>query len=362
MAWKSSSKKHKPSPAEQVALRRLDSVRAQRRPFEHLSRTITHTTLERALPEDGPVIEIGSGDGQLTARLPPALLPRVVHTEPFAAARREFRKRWPEREVVAAPAEKLPFDDGYAAAIIALCVLDVVEDGPAVVRELSRVLRPGGRFIHWLDMSTRLDEIIAALAATGMVPLPNVFSDPSAAQWPEDLFLAPRHELQTIHSILDAQRHALARPLAQYLSIFGRNPFPLATAVAEFVRIQEDATIRSALRSMFRAAFDLASPEQRAALAKFQGRQFSSALHFENRLRRWFTPEDGFQVQLSGVMAASELVPGTDSSVHYMSSCVGEQRHLPTVPDVFLCSDATVGTGTETLVELGVAVFVASRI
>ncbi len=361
MAWKSSSKKNKASAAEQGALRQLSSVRRQRAPFERLSRKIIASTLERYLPEQGPLVEIGMGDGQLYERLPSGVLPRMVHTEPLAAASREFRRRYPSVQVLQAPAEKLPFAAGEVAAVVGLCVLDVVEDQAEVARELARVLRPGGRLIHWLDMSTALGDIIGALAARDLVPLPNVFSDPSAAQWPEDLFLIARGELAIIAQLLTTHRHPLAAPLAQYLRLFGAHPFVLAPALAEFVRLQESGEIRAALRAMFRAAYELASPALKPELARFQGRPFSSAFHFEQLLKRSFTEAAGFDVELSRIETAWELAPRPEGGWDYMSSCVGEQRHLSAVPEVLLCSDAMVGTKVESLFELGVFTFVVTR-
>ena len=236
-----------------------------------------------------------------------------------------------------------------------------MKDGAVVARELARVLRPGGRFVHWLDMSTALGDILGALATTEFVPLPNVFSDPSAAAWPEDMFLAPRRELQLVASILVANRHPLAAPLMQYLGIYTKPPFVLATAVAEFIQLQESGEIRAALKAMFRAAFELAPPELKPELARFQGRPFSSAFHFEQRLKRWFTPEAGFDVELSGISSVWEHAPRDATGWDYMSSCVGEQRQLPSMPADFLCSDARVGTTAECLCELGVFTFVATR-
>jgi hypothetical protein len=193
------------------------------------------------------------------------------------------------------------------------------------------------------------------------VPLPNVFSDPSAAQWPEDLFLAPRSELSLVAELLAMHHHPLAPALSQYLAIHARKPFDLATAVGEFIRLQESAEIRAALKAMFRAAFELAGPDLKAKLAAFKGQPVSSALHFEKRMKTWFKEESGFSVELSGIMTAWELAPKAGGDVDYMSSCVGEQRHLPVVPDVLLCSDARVGTQVECLRELGVFTFVATR-
>jgi hypothetical protein len=78
-------------------------------------------------------------------------------------------------------------------------------------------------------------------------------------------------------------------------------------------------------------------------------------------MQRWFTPENGFTIELSGVMAAWELAPRAAQGLEYRSACVGEQRHLPGLPGTFLCSGASVGSTAETLVELGVFTFVANR-
>lgn len=362
MAWTSSSSKNKPSPAERAALTRLDSVRRQRAPFAGLSRQLVAETLEQYLPPDGPVIEIGMGDGQLYERLPPALLPRMRHTEPMAAAMRSFRKQHPAVTITQAPAERLPFEAGSAAAVVGLCVMDVVPDIAAVARELGRVLRPGGRFIHWLDMSTVLLPVVASLDGTGLVPLPNVFADPSASPWPEDLFLMPLQQLALIIGILQAHGHGLARPLAQYVALFATSPLAVGPAAAELVQLQDTAALRAALRSGFQSALELATPDERAALAAFQGRPVSSARHFEQRLRSSFSADTGFAVELSDLHRAWELGPRSEGGFAYSSCCVGEQRHLSFAPDSLLSADAALPDEGSRLAELGVFVFVATRI
>ena len=360
--WKSTSKKRRPAPEDRAALHQLSKVRRQRQPFERLSRKIIGKTLARHLPASGLVVEIGMGDGQLRERLPEAILPRVVHTEPQAAASRDFRQRYPDAKVLQASAEHLPFSDGEVSAVVGLCVLDVLKDGPELASELRRVLAPGGRLIHWLDMSTTLDEVFAALAGTELIPLPNVFTDPMAEAWPEDMFLLPRAELALIAEVLATRSQALSRPLRQYLAVFSRVPFERGLAIAEFVQLQESSDIRSALRAMFRTAYELAGPELRERLAGFQGRPVASARHFESRLKSWFHRDAGFEVEQSEVVTAWEFGPRGDSPFDYMSSSVGEQRALQGIPDSLLCIDADAGGETEMLLELGVFVFVAKRI
>ena len=88
----------------------------------------------------------------------------------------------------------------------------------------------------------------------------------------------------------------------------------------------------------------------------------SSSRFFEQRLRSLFGPETGFQVEESSLTRAFELAPRGEPPFAYVSCCVGEQRQLPYVPEVLLCSDATPADDTQVLLELGVFVFVASRI
>jgi hypothetical protein len=237
-----------------------------------------------------------------------------------------------------------------------------VPDPTAVVQELGRVLRPGGRFIHWLDMSTLLAPAVAALAGTDLLVLPNVFGDPSSAAWPEDLFILPRPQLATVAAILHRHRHPLARPLAQYVATFSTSPLAVGAAVAELVQLQEDGHLRSALFGAFRAATELAQPEERARLADFTGRPVSSARHFEQRLRGWFGEGSGFRVEQSDLHRVWETSPRVAGAPPYLSSCVGEQRVLQYVPEAFLCSDARAPLDDETLTELGMFVFVATRI
>lgn len=366
MAWTSSSSKNKQSAAERAALTRLTSVREQREPFFALSRRLVAQTVERYLPE-GAIAEIGMGDGQLRGRLPEALWPRITHTEPLASASRAFRKQHPEVRVLQAGAEGLPFADGELAAVLGLCVMDVVPDGDAVARELRRVLRPGGRFIHWLDMSTVLTPIVSSIADTDLLLLPNVFTDPAEGEWPEDLFVLPRAQLALIVAVLQQAGHPLARPLGQYLQVFSKSPLAVKSAAAELAQLQDSSDLRAALKEAFRAAFELADGALRQRLASFQGRPVSSSRHFEQRLRAWFAPEAGFQVEASEVVRAWQLAPRGEQaqgarSFAYSSLCIGEQRHLPYAPERLLCSDATTPDDSQTLLELGVYVFVASRI
>ncbi len=366
MTWKSSSsKKKKLSLSQRAALNRLERVRKERQPFERLSRRLIAQTLERWLPADGLVVEIGMGDGQLRSRLPKAVLPRVIHTEPDAAVSRAYRRQNQQVEVIQASADQLPFESGSVAAVVGLCVLDVVQDRAAALRELARVLKPGGRVIHWLDMTTVPGEAMDSLWSVGLVPFPNWFSDSSAGEWPDDLFLVQREQLALVVGSLRQAGSPAAKPLAQYLATFSSPPVSSGAPTQELIQLQENPKLRMALKGAFRMAFELAAPDERLKLANFQGRPLSSARHFEGELRSWFTEfteNAGFRVNYSGIERAWEATPLQSPELVYRSCFIGEQRHLAQVPEVLLCADATSDPARETLLELGIFSFVASKL
>jgi SAM-dependent methyltransferase len=356
------SKKPKVAAADLAVVKKLRDVRKHRAPYVKQGKRLLAESLARFLPEaDTPVVEIGAGDGQFREHLPERLLSRVTHTEPLAIAAREMRKRFPAARVVRAGAESLPFGRGEVGAVIASCVLDVVPDGSGVAREAARVLQPGGVFIHWLDMSTRLNDAFEVLNRADLVPLPNVFSDPSAARWPEDMFLASRADLTLVLEILDRHFHPFAKPLRQYLAVFAHLPHTLRPALAEYYQLQESAELRLALQGMFRAAAELAEPRLQDRVASFQGRPVASSRFFESRLKSYFDAQAGFEVVFSDIVADAELAP-SDSQTAYLGSCVGEQRILPALPETRLVPNGPTPESGQMLRELGAFVFVAQRI
>lgn len=91
----------------------------------------------------GRVLEIGAGTGLNVDHYPVGS--DVVYTEPDRHMAKRLRARG--AEVVEAGAERLPFPDAAFDTVVSTLVLCSVRDVPAALREIRRVLVPGGRLL-----------------------------------------------------------------------------------------------------------------------------------------------------------------------------------------------------------------------
>jgi ubiquinone/menaquinone biosynthesis C-methylase UbiE len=98
----------------------------------------------------GRVLEIGGGTGANLALYGPGVETLTV-TEPEPAMvkrlQRHAEERAPHATVLRAPAEDLPFDDDSFDVVVSTLVLCGVSDQQRTLRQLARVLRPGGRLL-----------------------------------------------------------------------------------------------------------------------------------------------------------------------------------------------------------------------
>jgi len=98
----------------------------------------------------GDVLEIGGGTGANLGYYGPAVKSLTV-TEPEPPMLKRLQRKAHEQNsqatVLRAHAEDLPFEDATFDTVVSTLVLCGVDDQPRAVRELRRVLRPGGRLI-----------------------------------------------------------------------------------------------------------------------------------------------------------------------------------------------------------------------
>lgn len=110
------------------------------------------------------ILEIGTGSGAVARRLMtanPGLTITAADVDPHmvSVARRRLR-RFPSSSVIHADATHLPFNDESFDSVLSCLMLHHVVDWEQAVSEIARVLRPGGRFIGFDLIRTRLTSLI----------------------------------------------------------------------------------------------------------------------------------------------------------------------------------------------------------
>jgi SAM-dependent methyltransferase len=122
-----------------------------------------HEAIRQALPERGRVLDLGCGvnadlEGYRTTE-------REVWGTDFQAHPELRHREWFRR---LGRGGSIPFPDGHFDSIVAVMVLEHVADPRAFLREVARVLKPGGRFIGHTISGTHYVTFIRRLI--GLLP------------------------------------------------------------------------------------------------------------------------------------------------------------------------------------------------
>ena len=339
---KNRSKVNKRSkPDKQKAARRaqgekkaLESLAQKRRPFEPLLKEIVAAVLFAEAPKpraqrslDAPPrepqqeqswVEVGSGLGQLRALLPPEVLRHLTHTEMSEWLVRGLLEKFPNARALAANVTRLPFEDESVDAVLGLCVFDSFSEPAQASREISRVLRPGGRFIHFLDAATNIEPVLSKLVAAGHLPLPNFLADIALSR-PDlldmarveplirpyhDVLSVPLSQFSAITEMLQRAGHRMAGMLHRYMAVFLKQPFESLPAARTFVELTSAPAVGRPMNQALMSLFTTLGQPPYSEHLPFDLLPHSSLAHFKATLEHYFGPSFGCKPRLSTIVYA----------------------------------------------------------
>ncbi|MGZ4196082.1 MAG: class I SAM-dependent methyltransferase [Solirubrobacteraceae bacterium] len=121
---------------------------------------------------NGDVLEIGGGTGANLEYYGDGVRTLTI-VEPekpmLRRLQRHIEQSAPQAKALRAPAEDLPFNDASFDVVVSTLVLCTVDDVPRALRELHRVLRPGGKLLFIEHV--RSDDPALARTQDRMLPI-----------------------------------------------------------------------------------------------------------------------------------------------------------------------------------------------
>lgn len=181
------------------------------------------------------VIEVGCGATGVVFYLPEAR--RRVGIDPAAPAIIKWTGGRASVDLVLAWGEALPFADGTFDVAFCINCLDHTEAPEAVVREIARVLRPGGTFVFHFDIDSPLRKLHKALR-----PMARLLHPQSLTwSWAEKNIL--RNPLFRITATA-RDREVLLRPRALLYEAFWDNLIYVITGSKHFINLLWIAGVR----------------------------------------------------------------------------------------------------------------------
>ena len=97
------------------------------------------------------VLDVGAGEGQVARLAVAGWATLVVGVDPTSAQVQTARRRGGGASYVRGDAARLPVATGRFDAVVACLVFEHVRAADAALAEVGRVLRPGGRFLFFLN-------------------------------------------------------------------------------------------------------------------------------------------------------------------------------------------------------------------
>ena len=96
------------------------------------------------IPPDARVLDVGCGNGATVERLVSLYRLQAIGLDPSAVLLESGREKNPGLNLIRGRGEELPFPVNHMDGVFAECTLSVTEDLGQVLKEIFRVLKPGG--------------------------------------------------------------------------------------------------------------------------------------------------------------------------------------------------------------------------
>ncbi|MBU3912519.1 MAG: class I SAM-dependent methyltransferase [Nanoarchaeota archaeon] len=149
----------------------LHSYNPYRELFREASARVVKDVFEKYVKPSEVIVEIGSGLGELV-RLIPEYKERIQQTEQSPKVVEGNRTLNPNSNIRVANVYELPFKDGSFDIATGYSSFDTLADLGKALREVRRVLRPNGKFVHFLDIQGSANTMFHNYSNQEVVPFP----------------------------------------------------------------------------------------------------------------------------------------------------------------------------------------------
>lgn len=96
-------------------------------------------------PSDKKILDLGCGKGRFCRKIKDAGFPNIIGAEPSTKLIEIARENNKDVEFFQASATNLPFEDNEFDFLISIEVLEHIPDTEGAIKEMKRVLKPGGK-------------------------------------------------------------------------------------------------------------------------------------------------------------------------------------------------------------------------
>lgn len=151
-------------------IRIFDEYDQQRAPFRPAAGKLIINTLDKFMGA-GMILDIGSGRGELAQLAGPSFSDRLIQIDSTSRFNEKNKQTNSNQTIATADMYQLPFSDGSFTGVVGLSSIDTVSDLDLAIKEIKRVLKPNGTFIHFMDMPPFLPTILDSFPSN-MIPFP----------------------------------------------------------------------------------------------------------------------------------------------------------------------------------------------